>query len=86
MIESGFWFLLGVFVASWLAWRAQARQRTKAIKSFQVAKTEVLELLDSLRDVTEVKITIIDRDGELELEAEEDPPAATSSRRRRGLH
>ena len=85
-VEAGFWFLLGFFVASWLAWRAQARQRTKAIKSFQVAKTEVLELLDSLRDVTEVKITIIDRNGELELETEEDPPATLSSRSRKDLH
>ena len=85
-VEAGFWFLLGFFVASWLAWRAQARQRTKAIKSFQVAKTEVLELLDSLRDVTEVKITIIDHNGELELETEEDPPAALSSRSRKDLH
>ena len=87
MIEAGFWFLLGFFVASWLAWRAQAKQRAKAMKSFQVAKTEVLGLLDSIRDTTDIRITIIDHNGELELETEEeDPPAATSSRRRRGLH
>lgn len=86
MIESGFWFFLGFFVASWLAWRAQTKQRAKAIKSFEVAKKEIFGLLETLRDLTEVKITIIDRNGELELETEEDPPAATSSRRPKDLH
>ncbi len=86
MIEAGFWFLLGFFVASWLAWRAQAKQRAKAMKSFKVAKSEILELVDSIRDMTEIKITIIDHNGELELETEEDPPAAASSRRRKDLH
>ncbi len=84
--EAGFWFLLGFFVASWLAWRAQARNKEKALQSFQAAKSEVLRLLDSVREMTEIKITIIDRDGELELETEEDPPAATSSRRPKNLH
>ena len=86
MIEAGFWFLLGFFVASWLAWRAQKRTQAKVLQSFQAAKTEILRLIDSARDITEVKITIIDRNGELELETEEDPPAATSSRRRKDLH
>ncbi len=86
MIESGFWFLLGFFVASWLAYRARERTAAKAAQSFQVAKTEVLRILDAVRDITQIRVTIIDRDGELELETEEDPPAETSSRRRRGLH
>ncbi len=86
MIESGFWFLLGFFVASWLAYRAQKRTQAKVLQSFQAAKSEVLRILESARDITEVRVTIIDRDGELELETEEDPPAATSSRRRKGLH
>lgn len=85
-VEAGFWFLLGFFVASWMAWRAQKRNQAKALQSFQVAKSEVLRILDSVRDITEIRVTIIDRDGELELETEEDPPAATSSRRRRDLH
>ncbi len=85
-VEAGFWFLLGFFVASWLAWRAQKRTQAKAVQSFQVAKSEILRLLDSVRDITEVRVTIIDRDGELELETEEDPPAATSSRRPKDLH
>ena len=69
MIEAGFWFLSGFFVASWLSWRAQAKQRAKAIKSFQVAKTEILELLDKVRDTTEIRITILDRDGEIESDS-----------------
>ena len=100
MIEAGFWFLLGFFVASWLAWRAQAKQREKALKAFQEYKTEILRLLETAQDLTEVRITIIDNNGELkidtsgaefqagelELEDQEDPPAATSSRRRKDLH
>ena len=86
MIEAGFWFLLGFFVASWLAYRAQKRNQAKIVQSFQAAKSEVLRILDSARDITEVRVTIIDRDGELELETEEDPPAATSSRRPKDLH
>lgn len=87
MIEAGFWFLLGFFVASWLAWRAQAKQRAKAIKSFKVAKTEILELVDSIRDMTEIKITIIDHNGELELETEEeDLEPAQSSQPAKDLH
>ncbi len=86
MIEAGFWFLLGFLVASWLAWRAQKRTQAKVLRSFQAAKTEILRLLDSMKELTEVKITIIDRNGELELETEEDPPAAASSRRRKDLH
>lgn len=86
MIQAGFWFLLGFFVASWLAYRAQKRNQAKILQSFQAAKSEVLRILDSVRDITEVRVTIIDRDGELELETEEDPPAATSSRRPKDLH
>jgi len=86
LAAAGFWFLLGFLIASWLAWRAQKRNREKAIQAFQVAKSEILRLLDSVRDITEVRVTIIDRNGELELETEEDPPAAPSSRRPKSLH
>lgn len=86
-VDAGFWFLLGFFVASWLAWRSQKRERAKAIQSFRIAKKEILRLLESMKELTEVKITIIDRNGELELETEEeDPPAALSSRSRKDLH
>ena len=86
MIEAGFWFLSGFIVASWLAWRAQKRNQARILQSFQVAKGEILRLLERASDITEIKISIIDSNGELELETEEDPPASTSSRRRRGLH
>ena len=86
MIEAGFWFLLGFLFASWLAYRAQKRTQAKVLQSFQAAKTEIIRLIDEARELTEIRITIIDRNGELELETEEDPPAATSSRRRKGLH
>ena len=85
MIEAGFWFLSGFIVASWLAWRVQKRNQARILQSFQVAKGEILRLLERASEITEIKITIIDSNGELELETEEDPPAATSSRRRRGL-
>ena len=86
MIEAGFWFLSGFVVASWLAWRVQKRNHARILQSFQVAKGEILRLSERANEITEIKITIIDCDGELEVETEEDPPAATSSRRRRGLH
>jgi hypothetical protein len=66
-------FLLGFIVASWLAWRAQARNRLRALAHFQAAKSEILRLIDSLRDVTEVRITIRDETGELTVETDETP-------------
>lgn len=86
MIEAGFWFLLGFFVASWMAWRAQKRTQAKVLQSFRAAKTEIIRLIEEARDLTEIRITIIDRNGELELETEEDPPATLSSRSRKDLH
>ena len=66
-------FLAGFIVASWLAWKGQRRQRLRASAQFQAAKHEVLRLLDSLRDVTEVRITIRDETGELKVETDETP-------------
>ena len=86
MIEAGFWFLLGFLFASWLAYRAQKRTQAKVLQSFQAAKTEIIRLIDEARELTEIRITIIDRNGELELETEEDPPAATSSRPPKSFH
>lgn len=92
MIGSDFFFgvitgtAIGFIWAAWVAYRAQERARAKMIQSFQAAKTEVLRLLETAQDITEIRITINDRDGELELETEEDPPAATSSRRPKDLH
>ncbi len=100
MIEAGFWFLFGFLVSSWLAWRAQKRTQAKILQSFHAYKDEVLRILETAQDLTEVRITIIDRDGELkidtsgaefqagelELEDEEDPPAASSSRPPKSFH
>ena len=91
IVEAGFWFLLGFFFASWLAYNARVQVQRNSVKKFAAARNEILRLLETARDLQpEIKITIIDKNGELELEvepeAEEDPPAATSSRRRRGLH
>ncbi len=66
-------FMTGFIAASWLAWRAQARNRIKAAAQFQAAKSEVLRLLDSLRDFTEVRVTIRDETGELKIETDENP-------------
>ena len=77
---------LGFIAAAWVAYRAQERAKAKMIQSFQAAKTEVLRLLETAQDITEIRITINDRDGELELETEEDPPAASSSRPPKGYH
>lgn len=70
--EAGFWFLLGFFLASWLAHRAIRNNQAKALRNFQVAKTEVLRLLDTVKDLTEIKITIVDE--EFEIQADEKPP------------
>lgn len=86
-VEAGFWFLSGFIVASWLSWRSQKRNQAKLLKSVQVAKKEIFRVLNSMKELTEVRVTIIDHNGELELETEEeDPPAALSSRPRKDLH
>lgn len=83
---AGFWFLAGFFLATWLAYQARLRAQKRAANSFAAVRTEVLRLLDHVSNLTEVKITITDRDGELELETEEDPAAAPSSRPPKDLH
>ncbi len=92
MIEAGFWFLLGFFFASWLAYNARVQVQKKNVKAFAAARTEILRLLETAADLQpEINITIIDKNGELEVETteskpeteEEDPPAPTSSGRRR---
>ena len=85
MIESGFWFLLGFIVASWMAYRAQRRLIAKRTESFQAAKEEVLRLLESMKELTEVRVTIRDETGELIVETEEDP-APPGKPPRKDLH
>lgn len=70
---SGFWFLLGFFLASWLAWKAQIRKRAQAAASFQEAKNEVIRILNSVKEMTEITVTIRDETGELTLESEAKP-------------
>ena len=70
---SGFWFLLGFFLASWLSYKAQARKRIQAAASFQEAKNEVIRILNSVKDMTEITVTIRDETGELTLESEAKP-------------
>ena len=70
---SGFWFLLGFFLASWLAWKGQIRKRAQAAASFQEAKNEVIRILNSVKDMTEITVTIRDETGELTLESEAKP-------------
>lgn len=86
IVEAGFWFLAGFLLASWLAYKARLRAQMRARNSFAAVRNEVLRLIDAARDLTEVRVTIIDRNGELELETEEDPPAALSSRPPKDLH
>lgn len=72
-IVAGFWFLLGFMVASVMAYRAQERRKIQAAASFQAAKNEVIRILNSVKEMTEIKITIVDQDGELAIESETKP-------------
>ena len=72
-IVAGFWFLLGFMVASVMAYRAQERRKIQAAASFQAAKNEVIRILNSVKEMTEIKITIVDQDGELAIESEPKP-------------
>lgn len=72
-VAAGFWFLLGFMVASVMAYRAQERRKIQAAASFQAAKNEVIRILNSVKEMTEIKITIVDQDGELAIESEPKP-------------
>lgn len=76
---AGFWFFLGFFLATWLAYKAQDRKRAQAAASFLAAKNQVIQILNSVKEMTEITVTIKDETGELKLETEE-PPA------KKGLH
>lgn len=72
-VAAGFWFLLGFIVASVMAYKAQERRKIQAAASFQAAKNEVIRILNSVKEMTEIKITIVDQDGELAIESEPKP-------------
>ncbi len=72
-IAAGFWFLLGFMVASVMAYKAQERRKLQAAASFLAAKNEVIRILNSVKEMTEIKITIVDQDGELAIESEGTP-------------
>lgn len=76
---AGFWFLLGFFWATVLAYRGQKRKAAQAAASFLAAKNQVIQILNSVKDMTEITVTIKDETGELKLETDE-PPA------KKGLH
>lgn len=61
--EAGFWFLLGFFVASWLAHKAARKHQANILRNFRKAKTEILGLIESCKELTEVRVTIVDGDG-----------------------
>jgi len=80
--EAGFWFLLGFFVASWIAYKTRLRNQANALRNFQSARTELLRVLETVKELTEVTVTIRDETGELEIETE-----ATPKRKdREGMH
>ncbi len=62
--EAGFWFLLGFFVASYLAYKAQIRNQARARRNYSAARAEVLRLLESVKEMTEVRVTIVDGEGD----------------------
>jgi hypothetical protein len=78
---NGFWFLLGFFLASWFSYKAQIRKRAQAAASFLAAKNQVIAILNSVKEMTEITVTIRDETGELTLETEEATPPA-----KKGLH
>jgi hypothetical protein len=65
-------FLVGFFLASWAAYKAKIRARASMSKATSAIRTEVLRLLETLKDVSEVKITIVEDDaGDVELKIDE---------------
>ena len=86
MNASDFWFGLvagipvGFIVAAWVAYRAKERARAKLQNSFQGIRSGLVDLINSIKDIDEVKITIRDET------SEEDPEPATSSRPAKDLH
>ena len=73
--EAGFWFFLGFFVASWLAHRSRLRNQAKSIRDFLAAKSEILRLLDSVKELAEaeIQVTIRDETGSLDVETVQKP-------------
>jgi len=63
-------FLAGFMFAAWLAYRRQARERERQASAYQAVRSEVYRLLDSVKDLTQVEITIKDETGELHVESE----------------
>lgn len=65
-------FVLGFMTASWAAYQAKIRARVRMSKATSSMRAEVLRLLDALKDVTEVKITVVESpEGDIELNIDE---------------
>ena len=66
--------LVGFMLAAWLAYRRQARERHRQENAYQRVRSEILRLLERVKDLTEVRITIRDETGELKIETDELDP------------
>ena len=73
---NGFWFFLGFVVAAWLSYKDQARRKAQALASFVVAKNEIIRILNAVKEMTEITVTIRDETGELTVESEGKPAKA----------
>ena len=70
---NGFWFFLGFVAAAWLSYKDQERRRRQIARSFIEAKNEVIRILNAVKDMTEITVTIRDETGELTVESEGKP-------------
>jgi len=70
---NGFWFCLGFILAAWLSYKGQERKKAQVAASFLIAKNEIIRILNAVKDMTEITVTIRDETGELTVEAEGKP-------------
>ncbi len=68
--QAGFWFFLGFVLAAWLSYKGEERRKAKIAASFLEAKNEVIRILNAVKDMTEITVTIRDETGELTVESE----------------
>jgi DNA-binding transcriptional regulator LsrR (DeoR family) len=71
--QNGFWFFLGFVVAAWLSYKDQERRKRQIAASFLQAKNEVIRILNAVKEMTEITVTIRDETGELTVESEGKP-------------
>ncbi len=66
--------LAGFMLAAWLAYKRQASERTRQEEAYRRVRAEIFRLLERVKDMTEVRITIRDETGELKIETDEPVP------------